>query len=146
MRSAAALVAGLVFGLGLAVSGMLDPAKVLNFLDVAGTWDPSLAFVMGGGVAVTFFGYRFALARPQPLFSQAFHLPGERAVDPTLVAGAACFGVGWGLGGFCPGPAVASIGLLAEGTLVFVPCMLAGMWIARPVKQSLGRRAARRTA
>jgi uncharacterized membrane protein YedE/YeeE len=138
MRALTYLVAGLVFGLGLTVSGMINPAKVLNFLDVAGQWDPSLAFVMGGGLVVTYVGYRFVLARPSPLFSDAFHLPTARHIDRPLVAGAVCFGVGWGLGGFCPGPAVTSIGLLAEGTIVFVPCMLAGMWVARFAKSRVG--------
>ena len=122
---------GLLFGLGLVVSGMSDPAKVLNFLDIAGTWDPSLAFVMGGAVAVAFVGYRLVLRRPRPLLADRFELPTRRDVDARVVAGPAVFGIGWGLGGFCPGPALTALGLAAPGTLAFVPAMLAGMWAAR---------------
>ncbi len=125
------LIAGLIFGLGLVVSGMSDPAKVQNFLDIFGRWDPSLAFVMGGAVVVTALGYRFALARPAPLFDKAFHLPSETGIDTRLLAGSALFGLGWGLSGFCPGPAVVAIPLLAKGTLAFVPAMLVGLAVAR---------------
>lgn len=128
------VVAGLVFGLGLVVSGMADPAKVQNFLDLFGTWDPSLAFVMAGAVAVTFFGYRIAFGRGRPLIADAFSLPTRTAIDLPLVAGAALFGIGWGLSGFCPGPAIVSLPLLATGTLVFVPAMLAGMLLARALQ------------
>lgn len=130
-RIAAGFAAGLLFGLGLVVSGMSDPAKVMNFLDLFGTWDPSLAFVMGGAVAVTFVGYRLVLARPRPLFDATFHVPTTRDIDPTLLAGAAIFGMGWGLAGFCPGPAFTALPLLAPGTLIFVPAMLIGMAGAR---------------
>ena len=126
-----ALFSGLVFGLGLVVSGMSNPAKVLNFLDVAGTWDPSLAFVMGGAVLVTAVGYRLILKRPAPQFAASFALPSRRDIDIPLVAGAAIFGLGWGLGGFCPGPAFTALPLGKTGTLAFVPAMLAGMWAAR---------------
>jgi uncharacterized membrane protein YedE/YeeE len=142
MRVLASLVAGLVFGVGLVVSGMSDPAKVLNFLDLAGHWDPSLAFVMAGAVAVTFLGYRVVLQRERPLLAPQFHLPAARGIDTPLVAGAALFGLGWGLGGFCPGPAVTAISLAAPGTLVFVPAMLLGMWGAR-VMRSRGAALAR---
>ena len=98
------LLLGLLFGVGLVVSGMSDPAKVLNFLDLAGTWDPSLAFVMAGGVLVAFVGYRLVFSRGKPLLDGAFHLPTSTKIDGRLVAGAAIFGIGWGLGGFCPGP------------------------------------------
>jgi hypothetical protein len=125
------LLAGLIFGLGLVVSGMSNPAKVLNFLDFFGTWDPSLAFVMGGGVIVTLIGYRLVLKRTEPLIAVEFHLPTQTDLDPRLLTGAAVFGVGWGLGGFCPGPALTAIPLAASGTLVFVPAMLVGMWLAR---------------
>lgn len=122
---------GLLFGLGLVVSGMTDPAKVLNFLDLSGSWDPSLAFVMGGAVAVGFFGYRLVFRRQRPLVGECFHLPAKTRVDGRLVTGSLLFGAGWGLGGFCPGPALTSTGLLEPGTLVFVPAMLLGMWAAR---------------
>lgn len=127
----AALAAGLVFGLGLTVSGMTDPAKVLNFLDLAGTWDGSLAFVMGGGVVVAFIGYRLAFAAGTPLFDSQFHLPTATQIDGRLLAGAALFGVGWGLAGLCPGPALASLFTGSTGVLVFVGAMMAGMWLGR---------------
>jgi len=124
-------LAGLVFGLGLVVSGMANPAKVLNFLDLAGHWDPSLAFVMGGAVLVAFVGYRLVLTQSKPLLAPAFRIPPAAPIDRRLVLGAALFGTGWGLGGFCPGPALTALGLGAPGTLVFVPAMLAGMAAAR---------------
>jgi uncharacterized protein len=125
------LAAGLLFGIGLVVSGMANPAKVLNFLDFAGTWDPSLAFVMGGGVLVTAIGYKIILARPKPIFAASFQLPTQRAIDARILVGPMIFGVGWGLSGFCPGPALTSLGLAAPGTLAFVPAMLIGMAAAR---------------
>lgn len=124
-------IIGLIFGLGLVVSGMSNPAKVLNFLDLAGTWDPSLAFVMGGAVIVTFVGYRIVWQRKAPIFDTKFHVPTRTDIDKRLIVGPALFGIGWGLAGFCPGPALTAIGLGAPGTLIFVPSMLAGMWIAR---------------
>lgn len=122
---------GLLFGTGLVLSGMADPAKVLNFLDFTGTWDPSLAFVMGGAVAVAFVGYRLVLRQPAPVAAERFHLPTARGIDERVVVGPAIFGFGWGLSGFCPGPALTGLGLGAPGTLAFVPAMLAGMWAAR---------------
>ena len=122
---------GLLFGLGLIVSGMSDPAKVLNFLDLGGTFDPSLAFVMGGAVMVAFIGFRLVLKREAPLLSPRFQLPTRSDIDARLIVGPALFGIGWGLGGFCPGPAFTALGLAAPGTLAFVPAMLAGMWAAR---------------
>ena len=128
-------VVGLIFGFGLLLSGMSDPAKVLNFLDLGGialgTWDPSLAFVMAGAVAVTFVGYRFVLARSRPLLAESFHLPTQRNPDLRIVTGAAIFGVGWGLAGFCPGPALTALGFGARGAFIFVAAMFAGMWTAR---------------
>lgn len=135
MQIALSLVAGLIFGLGLVVSGMSDPAKVKNFLDLFGSWDPSLAFVMGGAVAVTAIGYRLAFQRSAPLFDPQFHRPTVTKIDTRLIAGSALFGIGWGLSGFCPGPAVVAIPLLAPGTLAFVPAMLAGMLVARTLPQ-----------
>ncbi len=132
------LAAGLIFGLGLVISGMANPAKVLNFLDVAGNWDPSLAFVMLGAIAVTATGFRFVLRRPKPLLEQSFHLPGQSSIDRPLVIGSAIFGLGWGLFGFCPGPAITSLGLAATGTLVFVPMMLIGIAAAALIRKRLG--------
>jgi uncharacterized protein len=126
---------GLVFGIGLLVSGMSNPAKVLNFLDLggiaAGNWDPSLAFVMAGAVAVTFTGYRIVLRRARPLFGETFHLPTKRELDLRIVAGPAIFGVGWGLAGFCPGPAFVALGYFSRAAIIFVGAMFAGMWLAR---------------
>lgn len=122
---------GLLFGLGLIVSGMIDPAKVLNFLDFAGTWDPSLAFVMGGAVIVTFLGYRFVLRRPAPIADVRFHLPAKTDIDAHILTGPVIFGLGWGLSGYCPGPAIAALGLGNSGTLVFLITMLLGFWGAR---------------
>lgn len=136
LRLALSLIAGLIFGLGLVIGGMADPAKVQNFLDVAGTFDPSLAFVMGGAVAVTFIGYRLAFRERSPLFAERFHLPAAKELDARIIIGPALFGIGWGLSGFCPGPAVTSLPLLAKGTLIFVPAMLAGIGVARFVTQT----------
>ena len=136
LRLALNLIAGLIFGLGLVIGGMTDPAKVQNFLDVAGTFDPSLAFVMAGAVAVTFIGYRLVLRERSPLFAERLHLPTAKDLDARIVIGPALFGIGWGLSGFCPGPAVTSLPLLAKGTLIFVPAMLVGIGLARFVTQT----------
>ena len=133
MRPLANLVAGVVFGLGLVISGLANPAKVLNFLDLAGAWDPSLAFVMAGAVLSAALGYRVVLARPAPAFDSRFHLPTATAIDRRMLAGAAIFGVGWGLSGYCPGPAITALPLLNPATLVFVAAMLLGMWLGRMV-------------
>jgi glyoxylase-like metal-dependent hydrolase (beta-lactamase superfamily II)/uncharacterized membrane protein YedE/YeeE len=131
MKIAINLAVGLIFGLGLIVSGMTNPAKVLNFLDLAGAWDPSLAFVMGGAMLVTMAGYRFAFMRPRPVLDTRYHLPTLTQIDMPLIAGSVLFGIGWGLGGFCPGPALTALPLGAPGTLAFVPAMLAGIAAAR---------------
>lgn len=125
------LALGLIFGVGLVISGMSDPAKVLNFLDLAGTWDPSLAFVMGGAVIVAFIGYRLVFRLEHPLGAPSFHVPTRKDIDARILTGPAIFGLGWGLGGFCPGPALTALGLGQSGTLVFVAAMFAGMWAAR---------------
>lgn len=127
MRQAAASIAGLLFGLGLTLSRMIDPAKVLGFLDVAGRWDLSLALVMAGAAGTAAVGFRFVLGRRAPLFAEAFTLPTARRVDRRLLGGAAVFGVGWGLAGLCPGPALADLGLVAWPVFIFVAAMLAGM-------------------
>lgn len=126
-----AFAAGILFGLGLAVSQMVNPAKVLAFLDIAGRWDPSLALVMAGALGVTFLGYRLVQRRPVPLAEPAFHLPTARDVDGRLIGGAALFGIGWGLVGFCPGPAVASLAYGASGSFIFVSAMIVGMLLYR---------------
>lgn len=130
----AAVVSGIVFGLGLAVSQMVDPAKVLAFLDVAGAWDPSLALVMAGAIAVTLPGYRLVLRGDHPAFAPRFALPMATAIDGRLIAGAALFGIGWGLVGLCPGPAIASLAYGVTGSLYFIAAMAAGMLLARLVR------------
>jgi len=129
MRQAvAALAAGLLFGLGLTVSRMVDPAKVLGFLDVAGRWDPSLALVLTGATGTAAVGFRLVLGRRvAPFFAETFSLPTARDVDRRLVIGAAVFGIGWGLVGLCPGPALAGLGLAFRPVAIFVAAMLAGM-------------------
>ena len=141
MKTLAGFLCGLLFGVGLVVSGMSDPAKVLNFLDLFGTWDPSLAFVMGGAVLVAFIGYRIVLNRPAPVLAETFHLPTKKDIDGQLITGAATFGVGWGLGGFCPGPAFTALPLLSTGILAFFPALLIGMWAARMAPPLLAARA-----
>lgn len=140
LRVALSLITGLIFGLGLVIGGMADPAKVQNFLDIAGTFDPSLAFVMGGAVAVTFVGYRLVFRELSPLFAEEFHLPTAKELDARILIGPALFGIGWGLSGFCPGPAITSLPLLAKGTLIFVSAMLAGVAMARFVTQKRASR------
>jgi uncharacterized membrane protein YedE/YeeE len=126
---------GLLLGLGLVVAGMSDPAKVLNFLDVgalpSGGWDPSLAFVMAGAIAVTFLGFRAVLRRPRPLFDTMFHLPGTKGIDRRILVGPALFGIGWGLAGFCPGPALVALGTGSGAAILFVAAMFVGMAAAR---------------
>lgn len=131
LKAIISLLAGLIFGIGLIISGMSNPAKVLNFLDLFGTWDPSLAFVMAGAVIVTFIGYKVVLKRPTPLLHHSFHIPTRNDADVKLVTGASIFGVGWGLGGFCPGPAFVALPLGSTGTLAFFPAMLIGMALAK---------------
>jgi len=125
-QNVAALLAGLLFGVGLALSRMVEPAKVIGFLDVAGDWDPSLAFVMAGAVGVTLVAYRLILRRPVPLLAPRFHLPTKRDIDGPLVAGAGIFGIGWGLAGYCPGPGIAALGLGTWEAPVFVAALAAG--------------------
>lgn len=134
MRIAWGFLSGLVFGLGLVISGMADPAKVLNFLDLAGTWDPSLAFVMGGATVTAFTGYRLVWRRASPVLDARFDLPANTRIDRPLILGAALFGIGWGIGGFCPGPAWTALPLMAPGTLVVLPAMLAGLWLGTRVR------------
>jgi uncharacterized membrane protein YedE/YeeE len=131
MRNLASLVCGVVFGLGLALSGMINPAKVVGFLDITGAWDPSLAFVMGGAVAVTAVAFRLILRRPGPVLTSAFHLPSRHDLDRNLISGAVVFGVGWGLAGLCPGPAISSLAFLDTKILIFVAALIAGSFIAR---------------
>ncbi len=133
----AALLCGLVFGVGLVVSGMANPAKVLNFLDVIGHWDASLAFVMGGAVMVTLVGYKLFGSLSKPILLPSFELPTRQDIDKPLLIGAVLFGMGWGIGGYCPGPAWAALSAMAPGTLVFLVAMLVGMACATIAKKRL---------
>jgi uncharacterized membrane protein YedE/YeeE len=135
MNIFSAFVAGLVFGLGLILSGMTDPAKVIGFLDLAGTWDPSLAFVMGGAILVGFFAFRLAGKRGRAFLGGAMHLPTRRDIDARLVGGSLVFGVGWGLAGFCPGPALVSFGAGVDQAAVFVAALLGGMVLYRAAEK-----------
>lgn len=131
MRNLASLISGMVFGLGLAVSGMVNPKKIIGFLDITGDWDPSLAFVMGGAVVMTVISFRIILKRPTPVLSETFKLPTRQKLDSRLLGGAAIFGIGWGAAGLCPGPAFSSLAFLDPKILLFVLAMLAGSYFAK---------------
>lgn len=130
-RVAASALGGLVFAFGLGLSGMTDANKVIAFLDLSGDWDPSLALVMVGAIVAHFALYRFVVRRPSPLLDTRFYIPDRNDITPSLVVGSALFGVGWGLGGYCPGPALVSAVTLGADVLVFVGCMLGGMALHR---------------
>lgn len=137
---------GLIFGLGLIVAGMANPAKVLNFLDLgaipAGRWDASLIFVMAGGIGITMLGYRLVFSRGRPLLAERFALPTASRPDARLVSGAVLFGIGWGLAGFCPGPALVAALTGGVPALVFLAAMLAGMALARRLATATAIRSA----
>lgn len=137
--AAAAFGTGALFAVGLAISGMTKPSKVAGFLDLAGAWDASLAFVMMGAIAVHFVAFRIVMRRPSPLFDVKFHLPSRKDLDLRLILGAALFGVGWALGGFCPGPGLVSAGSGSLSAVVFV----AGMTLGMLVEQAVARASAR---
>lgn len=126
-KTAAAFAIGLLFGLGLVISQMINPAKVIAFLDIFGDWDPSLAVVMAAALATTLIGYRIVLARPSPLLDETFHLPTKTMIDRPLVVGAAIFGLGWGLAGFCPGPGLAALPVGGVDAALFVVAMVVGL-------------------
>lgn len=140
MRLLISLIAGLLFGVGLALSGMMNPAKVQNFLDFAGDWDPSLALVMVAALAVTVPAFHLIGKRERPLVASAFHIPNRTEIDGPLLGGAALFGIGWGLVGFCPGPALAALSTGAWQPILFVVAMAVGMLAAPPltVRRSSG--------
>lgn len=141
MRLIVCFLIGLVFGVGISISGMANPAKVINFFDVAGSWDPSLAFVMGGALAVTFIGYRFVLRREAPALASRFHLPTRRDLDLRLIGGSALFGVGWGIAGFCPGGALPALGTGRIEVAVFVVALIVGIFAAKLAQAVLAQRA-----
>ena len=137
MKNISALICGFLFGLGLAISEMVNPAKVLGFLDVTGNWDPSLIFVMAAGLAVTLTTFRFILKQPRPLFEHQFHLPSQsKTIDRQLITGAVIFGVGWGLVGYCPGPAIASLAYGQTESVIFLVAMTAGLYVSRRFRRS----------
>ncbi|KIT15802.1 DUF6691 family protein [Jannaschia aquimarina] len=142
MKLIVAYAIGLVFGLGISISGMANPAKVLNFFDFAGTWDPSLAFVMGGALLVAFFGFRVVLRRPAPMLADAFQVPAMRELDRRLIGGSAIFGIGWGIAGFCPGGALPALGTGLADVFVFVGATSVGILVARLGPRLLGGRRA----
>jgi uncharacterized protein len=136
-HSLASLLAGALMGAGLAVSQMINPEKVIAFLDIAGHWDPSLAVVLFSALAVSYAGYRIRTGRAKPLLSETFQIPARKDIDLPLVGGAAVFGIGWGLGGYCPGPAIGAITLGTWEVIVFLPAMLAGFALAGLVMRKL---------
>lgn len=142
LQSSVAFVTGLLFALGLGISGMTLPQKVIGFLDVTGAWDPSLAFVMGGAVGVYAIAYQITRRMEKPRYAAKFHLPTSKQIDWRLLLGAALFGAGWGLGGFCPGPALVSLPAGFAGTwdiVLFVLSMFVGMWGFRVFERVLGK-------
>ena len=135
-RSFSALIAGLLFGIGLTLSAMLNPAKVIGFLDLFGNWDPSLAFVMGGALLVTIPGYFVLRKKEKPLLDTQFFWPEATQIDPKLLGGAVLFGIGWGLSGLCPGPAIAGIGALNMNSFIFLGAMLVSAFGYRIIRQA----------
>lgn len=131
MKILFALITGLIFGIGIAISGMMDPAKVLNFFDIAGTWDPSLAFVMGGALVMTFIGFRLVWKRNVPMFEARFQVPTSTAIDKKLIGGSALFGIGWGIAGFCPGAAIPALGTGRWEVALFLVAVIAGFYLRR---------------
>ena len=132
----AGLIAGFIFGLGLCLSGLADPSVVQAFLDVAGAWNPALLFVMGAGLTVTLIGYRLVFGRGRPLLAPRFNLPTSTATDTPLISGAVIFGIGWGLAGYCPGPAVVSLASGRTEVFAFVTAMVTGMIAVRWMRAS----------
>ena len=143
MRLVSTYLIGLIFGVGISISGMANPAKVLNFFDIAGTWDPSLVVVMGGAVVVAFLGYKIVLRKPAPIMDAKFHLPDNPRIDARLLGGSALFGIGWGIAGFCPGGALPALGTGQIDVFVFVAALIAGIFAAKGLMALTHARAAR---
>jgi hypothetical protein len=133
----ASLCCGIIFGLGLSISEMINPARVIGFLDIAGQWDITLLLVMGSAVFVTLIGFPLVLKQPHPLLSEKFSLPTKSNIDMELLSGASLFGIGWGLAGLCPGPAVAALASLSPSVMLFVAAMLVGLYIAPMIENTL---------
>lgn len=140
MRNVIAVLAGLLFGLGLVLGGMTQPSIVLGFLDILGAWNPRLLFVMGAAVLTVVIGYRLALRRARPWLDSRFHLPDTRRIDFRLLTGAALFGIGWGVAGYCPGPALVSLSGGALSVWILVAAMVAGWWLAGQLPTGVKRR------
>lgn len=134
MQLAFSLLAGIIFGAGLTISDMVNPARVLNFLDITGTWDPTLILVMAGALAITAIGYRLVFRHGTPIYADQFHLPTKHQIDLSLVGGSALFGVGWGLAGSCPGPAFTALVALNSMIWLFVSSMLVGMLVMNTIR------------
>lgn len=131
MKNTVALVCGILFGVGLTVSQMTNPEKVIGFLDIFGQWDPTLVMVMVGGLLVTFFGYRWTFKAEKPVYADDFNVPGNSTIDRPLVIGSVLFGIGWGLSGYCPGPAIANLVINTSEAVYFIGSMLIGFIIAQ---------------
>lgn len=131
-------IIGLVFGTGIMISGMANPAKVINFFDVAGYWDPSLALVMGGALLVTIIGYRWIFNRQKPVFAKEFGIPTRKDLDPRLIGGSVIFGIGWAIAGFCPGGALPAIGTGKVDVFIFIASLIAGIYFVKLAQ--LGRK------
>ncbi|GKX35566.1 MAG: transporter [Rhizobiaceae bacterium MnEN-MB40S] len=131
MKLIATYLIGVVFGVGISISGMANPAKVLNFFDIAGEWDPSLILVMGGALLTTYVGYKLVFGRNAPIYESHFYLPGSRNIDAKLIVGSAVFGIGWGISGFCPGGALPALGTGRWEVFVFTIALVAGIFLAR---------------
>jgi uncharacterized membrane protein YedE/YeeE len=136
MKNIYALLAGLIFGLGLIVSGMANPQKVIGFLNIFGRWDPSLAFVMGGAIFVGVFSFKYIVKREKTLLGGSLHLSNEKSINKRLIFGSLIFGLGWGVAGFCPGPALVSLGMGSLKGALFVIAMLAGMLVFKLVQKN----------
>ena len=134
MRLFTTYLIGLIFGVGISISGMANPAKVLNFFDIAGTCDPSLIFVMGGALVTTFIGYRLVFGRSAPVFAGGFSVPSSRVIDARLLGGSAVFGIGWGIAGFCPGGALPALGTGRWEVVAFTAALIAGIFLAKFVQ------------
>ena len=137
MGRLAILISGLLFGAGVTISGMVNPMKILNFLDIFGPWDATLIFVMGAGLLVTILGYQIIFKRKAPLFATSFRLPTSQDIDAKLLGGAALFGLGWGLSGFCPGPAIASLVFGRTESITFVIAMAVGMIVTKQIQNRM---------
>ncbi len=141
MRLFVTYLIGVIFGVGISISGMANPAKVLNFFDIAGAWDPSLIFVMGGALVTTFIGYKLVFGRAAPVFGDSFGVPTSRVIDTRLVGGSAIFGIGWGISGFCPGGALPALGTGRWEVFAFTGALIAGIFLARFLQTAAARTA-----